>query len=516
MERGDDRWIAGVCSAIAQRVGWSPTLVRALVLASVVLCGFGLALYAIAWALLPDARDGRILGEELIDGRWDWNMLGVIIMMMLAVAVPGAGLAAALCAALVLWALVQNANRRHGGYGSGSGVSVPAVPAILGTAHTGADGRSRHTPMTVRTRESRRPMPARLGSSGPAAPEAAGSAAESSGASVRQPFQQPAPGYGFGQPHTADRPARPSMPYQSSPYRPSAGPLPPKYERRKPAGFAIVIGMIGLILVSSAVLMLANDNSSIESMTRVLTLWIGGVCLALGAVITVLGLMGRRSGGLIPLAWTAAFVAVCVLGVNVAYSYTVDAMQSEGGTLVNVHGVTKYGTTDQQIARLQQGVRFVGTNYGDDRVSIDLTRDGVPGISPHKVTDVDGKVRQSTCPVGDLRISAYRARVILTLPQGCSFAFGKRSDGYRLVGSIGGRYTITRNQWGYDFLRLDNTFSGRSGEKPVCDGGASNLDYSTIPEGGPELIINVPYTIEGKVAVRYVDDSGGCSSDDAL
>ena len=99
MERGDDRWIAGVCSAIAQRVGWSPTLVRALVLASVVLCGFGLALYAIAWAMLPDARDGRILGEELIDGRWDWNMLGVIIMMMLAVAVPGAGLAAALCAA---------------------------------------------------------------------------------------------------------------------------------------------------------------------------------------------------------------------------------------------------------------------------------------------------------------------------------------------------------------------------------------------------------------------------------
>ena len=69
---------------------------------------------------------------------------------------------------------------------------------------------------------------------------------------------------------------------------------------------------------------------------------------------------------------------------------------------------------------------------------------------------------------------------------------------------------------GYDFLRLDNTFSGRSGEKPACDGGASNLDYSTIPEGGPELIINVPYTIEGKVAVRYVDDSGGCSSDDAL
>ena len=62
--------------------------------------------------------------------------------------------------------------------------------------------------------------------------------------------------------------------------------------------------------------------------------------------------------------------------------------------------------------------------------------------------------------------------------------------------------------------RLSIVTAGRSGA--ACDGGASNLDYSTIPEGGPELIINVPYTIEGKVAVRYVDDSGGCSSDDAL
>ena len=160
--------------------------VRALVLASVVLCGFGLALYAIAWAMLPDARDGRILGEELIDGRWDWNMLGVIIMMMLAVAVPGAGLAAALCAALVLWALVQNANRRHGGYGSGSGVSGtgdsengsyrrgwPASSYAYDGADTGEQAADAGT----------------AGSSGPTAPEAAGSAAESSVASVRHPLR---------------------------------------------------------------------------------------------------------------------------------------------------------------------------------------------------------------------------------------------------------------------------------------------------------------------------------------
>ena len=163
MERGDDRWIAGVCSAIAQRVGWSPTLVRALVLASVVLCGFGLALYAIAWALLPDARDGRILGEELIDGRWDWNMLGVIIMMMLAVS--PVLVSRRPCARR--WCCGPWCRTPTGGMADTGRAAASAVPAILRTAHTGADGRPRHTPMMVRTRESRRPMPARLAHQGP-------------------------------------------------------------------------------------------------------------------------------------------------------------------------------------------------------------------------------------------------------------------------------------------------------------------------------------------------------------
>ncbi len=63
--RGDDRWIGGVCSGIALRLGWSPTLVRALVIVCTLFFGFGAALYALGWFLMPDVRDGHILAEAV-------------------------------------------------------------------------------------------------------------------------------------------------------------------------------------------------------------------------------------------------------------------------------------------------------------------------------------------------------------------------------------------------------------------------------------------------------------------
>ena len=55
--RGDDRWIGGVCSGIALRLGWSPTLVRALVIVCTLFFGFGAALYALGW--FRGNRDSR-------------------------------------------------------------------------------------------------------------------------------------------------------------------------------------------------------------------------------------------------------------------------------------------------------------------------------------------------------------------------------------------------------------------------------------------------------------------------
>lgn len=50
----DDRMIAGVCSGLARRFGWSVGLVRLLFVLSVVLPGSQLLLYVILWALMPN------------------------------------------------------------------------------------------------------------------------------------------------------------------------------------------------------------------------------------------------------------------------------------------------------------------------------------------------------------------------------------------------------------------------------------------------------------------------------
>ncbi|HEX7536147.1 MAG TPA: PspC domain-containing protein [Dermatophilaceae bacterium] len=83
--RTDDRWVAGVCSGIADRLGIDPVIVRAaLVLLS--LLGAGIAFYLVAWALLPDDHDEILAQRALRDGAG-----GPIVLLVLAgLAVVGA------------------------------------------------------------------------------------------------------------------------------------------------------------------------------------------------------------------------------------------------------------------------------------------------------------------------------------------------------------------------------------------------------------------------------------------
>jgi len=74
VKRGHDRWIGGVCDGIARRLGWNTTLVRALVVVATLFFGAGAAFYGLAWFVLPDERDNQILAEDLINGKWDWNL----------------------------------------------------------------------------------------------------------------------------------------------------------------------------------------------------------------------------------------------------------------------------------------------------------------------------------------------------------------------------------------------------------------------------------------------------------
>jgi len=83
--RSDDRWIGGVAGGIAARFGVDPLLVRGILFVTLLLGGFGLVLYAVAWALLPEQRDGRIHLEGLVLGRPDVALLGSLGMFVVGI-----------------------------------------------------------------------------------------------------------------------------------------------------------------------------------------------------------------------------------------------------------------------------------------------------------------------------------------------------------------------------------------------------------------------------------------------
>ncbi len=80
--RGNDRWIAGVGSGLSRRLGIDPLVVRGLLLVSTLLGGLGIVLYAIAWMLLPEERDGRIHLQNLFRGHADVAVLGAAVLLV--------------------------------------------------------------------------------------------------------------------------------------------------------------------------------------------------------------------------------------------------------------------------------------------------------------------------------------------------------------------------------------------------------------------------------------------------
>ena len=80
--RTPDRWIGGVASGLALRLGVDALLVRAAFGVLALISGAGLVLYALAWALLPEQSDGRIHLEETIRGRFDAAIAGAGLLLV--------------------------------------------------------------------------------------------------------------------------------------------------------------------------------------------------------------------------------------------------------------------------------------------------------------------------------------------------------------------------------------------------------------------------------------------------
>ena len=80
--RTDDKWIAGVCSGLADRLGVDPVIVRAGFVLLTLLGGAGITIYLVGWALLPNDRDEIVAQRAFRDG--DGSSIVVIILATLA------------------------------------------------------------------------------------------------------------------------------------------------------------------------------------------------------------------------------------------------------------------------------------------------------------------------------------------------------------------------------------------------------------------------------------------------
>ncbi|MBT1173833.1 PspC domain-containing protein [Bifidobacterium sp. MA2] len=550
--RSDDRWIGGVGAGLAARLGWSPALTRALLLASALLFGFGAALYALAWALLPDARDGRILAEELLAGRWDWTCLGVFAVFAIALMIPGAGWVAILAAGLTLWAICQSSVRQQHGYGFGTrrgrngGPAGPAAgpygpygpgygpfnPTGPGTAGPGyAPGvGAPNGPVRGSSPAAGASQPGRPYSGNPYAAPANAAAepplwrggpmdgpemqASANGSSVAPDGTYVSTGAGAA----AASAVRPS---QSAP-RPVQPPKPRRV-RRRPAGPLVVLVTLGVTFVSAAIMLMQVGGGlttmSIDAMFRESTVWISVVCILMGAVLVVLGARGRRSGGMIPLALVAGFTACCMIATTCVYAYAVratsaDALSGDYATVElggnkgssNANGMVEqqakydghnYWVSDSSpktYDRLRKGVYFKGTTYADSKANIDLSR-----YDRWNQSETNSYVKG--CPAGQINLTVDHADVQVTLPDGCPYVFGRDGMLINEGPSLGGWGTVVRS----NFVAI--TFPG---DEPYgeWEGGAGySWQYNGRSDDDTSFLVNFVSGNAGRVSIKYESDS---------
>lgn len=476
VERTNDRVIAGVCGAIARELGWNVTLVRVLMVVSVFFGGFGGLLYGIAWLLLPDELDHRILLEEIIAGQWDWAFVGVILAIVIAGGFGfgvgfdwdygfglhwGINVMPLLLAMLVFYLLVDNGRRRFR--------APVAPPAPSGTpyppqpnAYTSGGAPVRPMPqpsapaqpVTQQPVMPQRPVPPQSMAAAPnpqqqAYPQTASSAAVPPAA---QPYAQSAMPMGAA-PAAQQAPAYTAQPAAAAVPMP-ATPREPRRARRKGAGPMVVLLFFGLILASAGILAIVlDDRTTFIGEVQPLIIYVGAIVAVLGAIIVVLGCCGRRTGGLHPFVWTLMFLAACFMAVGGAWS-VMDQYKnavSRDYTRIGI-GPDSVGTslTAKDMDEITKGIAVSGQGMMRSTLDINLS-DYAKANGKHTIELRDGKTKETTCPVGTIPMTVEDARVVITIPDGCSWGFDSSLHN-GTVDSFGNRYSAMTSGDPFDVL----------------------------------------------------------------
>lgn len=490
----EERWIGGVCGGLGRYLGWSPLLVRALMIGAAFVAGVGVVFYALAWFLLPDERDGRILCEELLDGHWDWSCLGVLLGLVCMIFWPPVWLFGLAAGAFALWLVIEQAGRRNLRYAVAQWANPSYHPQPAPTAQQSA-------PFA-------HPQPAPS-----ARPEATGG----------MPAGEVPAGAPTGAAPVSSAAVPPMM---TSPYRAPQPAPKPRVARRKPAGPLLVLIVTGLIFLSFACMLFswADTRADLETLLGGGMIWIGGVCVAIGLIIVILGCIGRRTGGLHPFVWLAAFLAVTLAFGGLAYSVMFQRMMrtrteyayADGSGMdpdIQVHGFDAIGSDKATMQRLEDGLWMEGDNI-NDVLHIDLS-DYAEDNGSHEVTLNDGTTATSSCPAGTIRVMPYRTSVVITIPDGCSWQLTGDSFWYDGNHSFGSLWAAATSPWNMVGIYLPSTVNGQWLGATTTSAPWLDADYDGEPlywpfdqgnpkaVASPELRIDVDAAVMGQVVVQY-------------
>lgn len=320
IHRGRDRWIGGVSSGIAERMGIDPLIVRGIFIVLTLFAGIGVLLYGLGWALLPEP-DGRIHTQEAGAGRWSTGMTGALITSILGLTGLGGGFWgwghdgfgffwALFWIGGVIYLIYFLTQRNKNRAGSPTD-SAAAGRAAYGYATPG----NPQAPASAGTSSS----------SFPASSFAAGTPAPTQPYTV-PPTPDAIPSYGSSEPYgskgrfgsqAAYGSATPTGPYGGGlpPRRPAPVPAPVPAPKPRPSGpgapaVAITAGLA--LLVGGALKALDAGNLIELGSSANAVVWAAGAAV-LGLGILLAGLRGRTSGVL-------GFFAVVALIVGGIFS----------------------------------------------------------------------------------------------------------------------------------------------------------------------------------------------------
>lgn len=285
----DNKWIGGVCSGLAERLGVDPIVVRVLAVVLAFFAGIGVAAYLTAWVLIPN-RSEEIVAERGVRG----GEVGPLLLSVLAV--------------LAVAGLVLRGPREWvGGWGwAPFWLAVIAITLVVWLVARNRSGTTWQSPAWPSPPGPAAPGPAEPAPPGPAAGPQGSGVPDPSSAAPDTPSGLPSDTRGItsmtaATPPQGSAPAyEPPPPGQSpppGPVQPAYGPPPPPAPQRPRvprAGFLAAVVTGGLALVVYGLMTLLHDRLG----------WPGdGHAVALAGALTVFGLatltfgiIGLRAG----------------------------------------------------------------------------------------------------------------------------------------------------------------------------------------------------------------------------